>query len=214
LNTPPAAESRFDAADVVRIRDWRPSAWRRARDDAGRSTRAVHESGHVVYAATAFGLASLERVSLGTNVTAATTTLAPAFLAGSFADPRLDDPWLGMALAGLVAEEVMFDADDRSQGCGDDLDRAVRILLHRGSEIGYSRLWAADLAHEMIFSPGLEQAISRGLREAHARAMSVIQPRRRAASAIADRLLSSKRGELAGDALRAVVAEYLPAPLE
>ncbi len=98
---------------------------------------AVHECGHVLYAALTWGVESLASVTLTqTRHGDGRTVLLDAWADEGQLDRRRIRESAGMGLAGMVAEELVYGEEGVSAGCVGDLTRATRVLRHLAVDLG------------------------------------------------------------------------------
>lgn len=98
---------------------------------------ALHESGHAVAATLAWGAWSVSSLSVGpAEMQDGRTILVEAFQHTSRMDRKTIRQAAGVALAGMVAEELILGPDKVSGGCSADLTRATRLLRALAADLG------------------------------------------------------------------------------
>jgi ATP-dependent Zn protease len=99
--------------------------------------RALHEAGHAVFAALTWGPEAVATITLTpVRLSAARTQLADWLREDELPDRSRMREMAGMALAGMVAEELVRGEDHVSTGCGDDLSKATRYLAGFAGDLG------------------------------------------------------------------------------
>lgn len=101
----------------------------------------IHESGHAIAATLAWGSASVASMTVGpANQEDGRTTLVEAYQHTSRMDRGTIREAAGVAMAGMVAEELVYGADHVSGGCSGDLTSASRLLRSLAADLGASAI--------------------------------------------------------------------------
>jgi ATP-dependent Zn protease len=169
---------------------------------------AIHEAGHVVGRVTlGFAVSAVSIIEHG-DMGGSTIGAGPGGVAGRQA---LDD-YVVVLLCGRAAEQVVLGPATTGAGGGPGSDLAMAAAwaasIHTTYGLADSLLWRApppDAARIATIDPALRALVDTDLKRLFARALGLMQARRAAVEAIAERLLRDRH--LSGDEILRVVAE-------
>lgn len=212
----------IDALDPVRLDealarrhhiDERPAA-----TDSETRRTAIHESGHAIAATLAWGSASLASMAVGAaSHEDGRTTFVEAYGHTSRMDRKSTREAAGVALAGMVAEELIYGPDYVSGGCSSDLNRATRLLRTLAMDLGASPIvgpvdieavetgFSSDRGSEAMRSL-VWHALSGEMAAKLDEIRATLRSRQDAILALAERLLDADDQTLSGPDLHAALA--------
>jgi cell division protease FtsH len=180
---------------------------------------AIHESGHVIAATLVWGAWSLASVTVGSaSQEDGRTTFVEAYRHTPRMNRETTRQAAGVALAGMVAEELILGPDQVSGGCSADLTKATQLLRTLAMDLGASPI-VGPIDIDAVESGYNSDRGSEAMRSMVWHALSgesaaqldevraTLRARRDAILALAERLLAADDRTLSGPELHAVLDE-------
>ncbi|MGD0762767.1 MAG: AAA family ATPase [Roseiarcus sp.] len=169
---------------------------------------AVHEAGHVIGRLTLGFVVSSVSIVERADAGGMTMGSGPSAVAGR----RAIEDYIVVQLCGRAAEQTVLGPATTGAGGGPGSDLATAAAwaasIHASYGLADSLVWRApppDAARIATIDPALRALVDADLKRLLARAMDLVQARRPAVEAVAERLLRDRH--LSGDEIQRVVAE-------